>query len=95
MAKKGTMKSKKPPTPDAGVFAVGDLVECSWWGSLIEGTVEEIFHAPVTRTIKGKAIKRNGSPETPACLVRSEAGNLALKLATELRPRRKIFKSET
>jgi len=34
--------------------------------------------------IKGKLIKRNGTKENPAVLVRSLAGNLALKLHHEL-----------
>ncbi len=80
-------KAKKPCL----TFAVGDAVEWRWLSYLIEGTVEEIFIEPVTRTIKGKQIRRNGSPATPAYLVRSEAGNTALKLATELQPRQKIF----
>lgn len=36
------------------------------------------------KTIKGKKIVRNGSPENPAVLVLSDAGNEALKLMSEL-----------
>lgn len=72
-------------------FAVGAKVQWKWLGSLIEGVVEEIYPEPVVKIIKGKRIKRNGSPERPAYLVRSEAGNLALKLETELERRQKIF----
>jgi hypothetical protein len=60
-------------------------------GSVIDGVIEEIFAEPVVKMIKGKRIKRNGSPEKPAYLVRSEAGNIALKLLTEIQPRSKIF----
>ena len=60
-------------------------------GFLIEGVIEEIHLAPVEKVIKGKRIKRNGSAEKPAYLVRSEAGNIALKLVTELQARQKIF----
>jgi Hypervirulence associated proteins TUDOR domain len=59
-------------------------VQWKWLGRPIHGVVKEVFLAPVTKTIKGKNIKRNGSPEKPAYLVESEAGNLALKLHTEL-----------
>ena len=38
----------------------------------------------ITKLIKEKKIKRNGSAENPAVLVQSEAGNLALKLSSEL-----------
>ena len=65
-------------------FKVGSRVEWKWLGRPIGGTVEKIFEKPVVRVIKGKRIKRNGSQETPAYLVKSEANNLALKLETEL-----------
>ncbi|MBY0371694.1 DUF2945 domain-containing protein [bacterium] len=70
-------------------YKIGTAVEWKWLGRPIRGQVEEVFEAPVTREIKGKRIKRNGSPEKPAYLVRSEAGNLALKLQTELSPPQK------
>ena len=75
-------------------FKIGSKIEWKWLGSVIDGVVEEIFLEPVVREIKGKKIKRNGSAEKPAYLVRSEAGNIALKLETELAVRRKIFKSD-
>lgn len=73
----------------AGKFSAGSKVQWQWLGSTIKGVVEEIFFEPTVRTIKGKRIKRNGSPEKPAYLVRSQAGNLALKLETELSKRKK------
>jgi len=68
----------------AAKFKKGAKVEWKWLGRKISGKVEEVFLEPVVKTIKGKRIKRNGSPEKPAYLVRSEADNLALKLETEL-----------
>ena len=53
-------------------------------GREIHGIVMEKHMAPVEMEIKGKKIKRNGSVEKPAYLVKSEAGNLALKLGSEL-----------
>lgn len=53
-------------------------------GREIHGLILEIHMAPIEMEIKGKRIKRNGSVEKPAYLVKSEAGNLALKLKTEL-----------
>ena len=65
-------------------FKVGSQVIWKWMGRPIKGEVLEVFHEPVTKEIKGKKIKRNASEEKPAYLVKSEAGNLALKLITEL-----------
>lgn len=67
-------------------FRKGSRVEWRWLGRPIVGRVEETYLEPVSKRIKEKNIKRNGSPEKPAYLVRSEAGNLALKLETELAP---------
>lgn len=67
------------PTPKKG-----DFVKWKWMGGVIEGVVEEVYHRPVSRQIKGKSIKRNGSKEKPAFLVKSKAGNFALKLITEI-----------
>lgn len=66
-------------------FRKASKVEWSWMGKSIAGVVEEVFTESVTQTIKGKKITRHGRIEKPAYLVRSEAGNLALKLQTELR----------
>lgn len=65
-------------------FKVGTAVEWKWLGRPIKGVVREIYIEPVTKLIKGKLIKRNGSKDNPAYLVESEAGNLALKLESEL-----------
>jgi len=68
-------------------FKVGAKIQWKWISSVIKGTVVEVFEGPVQKEIKGKKIKRNGSVEKPAYLVKSEAGNLALKLQTELEAR--------
>ncbi|MCB0420850.1 MAG: DUF2945 domain-containing protein [Bdellovibrionales bacterium] len=66
------------------MYEIGDSIQWNWMGGIIKGEILEIYHQPVTKEIKGKSIKRNGSSEKPAFLVRSEAGNLALKLVTEI-----------
>lgn len=63
---------------------VGAKIQWKWLGNIIDGKVEEVHMGPIEKEIKGKKIKRNGSVEKPAYLVRSEAGNIALKLHTEL-----------
>ena len=68
----------------ASKFEIGSKVQWKWLGRVIAGQVEEVHFEPVLQEIKGKRIKRNGSPSKPAYLVRSDAGNLALKLESEL-----------
>ena len=65
-------------------FKKSAKVVWKWLGKSISGVVEEIYFDSVTKTIKGKKITRHGTKDKPAYLVKSEAGNLALKLATEL-----------
>lgn len=65
-------------------FRKGTLVQWKWAGGKVSGKVEEVFKMSITKTIKGSKITRHGSDEKPAYLVRSEAGNIALKLHTEL-----------
>lgn len=65
-------------------YEEGQKVFWKWMGNEIHGIVVEVHLAPIVKEIKGKMIKRNGSVEKPAYLVKSEAGNFALKLHTEL-----------
>ena len=65
-------------------YKVGEAIQWKWIGGVIDGKIEEVFFGPIEKEIKGKKIKRNGSVEKPAYLVRSEAGNVALKLHTEI-----------
>ena len=60
-------------------FEVGSKIKWKYIGYIIDGTVEEVFMGPVEKEIKGKKIKRNGSVEKPAYLVKSEAGNYCFK----------------
>ena len=61
-------------------------VKWKWLGRFISGEVLEIHFARVEKVIKSKKIVRIGSKENPAYLVKSEAGNEALKLHSELGP---------
>jgi len=65
-------------------YKEGQKIGWKWMGRVITGSVVEVFTKPIELEIKGKLIKRNGSVEKPAYLVKSDAGNLALKLHTEL-----------
>lgn len=73
-------------------FRKGSKVEWKWAGGTVTGTVEEIYKESVTKVIKGSKIVRHGSAEKPAYLVKSAAGNIALKLHTELSPAKIISK---
>ena len=66
------------------MFKIGDKVSWKWRYGKVDGEVVDVFPTRMTIEIKGKLITRNGSSEDPAVLVRSVAGNLALKLHHEL-----------
>lgn len=65
-------------------YEIGQRIFWKWMGNKIYGEVVEVHFAPTSKEIKGSLIKRNGSVEKPAYLVKSQAGNFALKLCTEL-----------
>lgn len=65
-------------------FKKSSKVQWQWLGRPVHGVVEEVHKESITKTIKGKKITRHGSDEKPAYLVKSEAGNIALKLESEL-----------
>ena len=65
-------------------YKIKAKVNWKWLGRKIHGHVVSVHTESITKEIKGKSIKRNGSKENPAYVVESEAGNLALKLHSEL-----------
>lgn len=65
-------------------FTIGQQITWKWAGGVVKGQIEEVHFAPIEKVIKGSRIKRNGSVEKPAYVVKSDAGNIALKLHTEL-----------
>lgn len=65
-------------------FKLNQKVYWKWMGRTIEGEVLEVHESPIVKEIKGKLIKRNGSVDKPAYFVKSDAGNFALKLETEI-----------
>lgn len=72
-------------TKTSKAFRVGAKVQWIWMGRPVKGTVKKIFLKPVSKELRGHLFTRNGSPEKPAYLVKSEAGSDVLKLHTELR----------
>lgn len=65
-------------------FKTGQAVTWRWGAGRAEGEIAEVHTSTVTRTIKGKRIRRKGSPEEPAYLVRQADGARALKSHSEL-----------
>ena len=65
-------------------FKIGSEVEWAWGKGHAEAKVKEVFLERVTKTLKGKQITRNGSPEVPAYLLEQANGSLVLKLESEL-----------
>ena len=63
----------------------GDRVEWDWGRGTASGKVVETFQREVKRTLQGSEIKRNGSKDDPALLIRQEDGGEVLKLASEVR----------
>ncbi len=78
------------------MFRKNAKVQWAWLGRTIDGVVEESYKESVTKTIKNKKITRHGSAENPAYFVKSEAGNHALKLESELKkPLPAVSKAKT
>lgn len=66
------------------VFKIGTPIKWKWLGRSILGQVVEVHFIRFTKLIKEKNITRNGTKDNPAYLVQSQAGNLAIKLQSEL-----------
>jgi len=66
-------------------YQKGTKVEWDWGNGTAEGKVAESFEREVERTLKGSKVKRNGSEEDPAYLIRQDDGDEVLKLHSELR----------
>lgn len=65
-------------------FKPGSKVQWNWMGRPVRGSIKKIYHKRVEKLLRGTLFKRNGSPEMPAYLVKSNAGNEVLKLHSEL-----------
>lgn len=63
----------------------GQAAQWNWGKHRGEGKVAETFTRDVTRTIKGIQVKRHGTPEEPAYLLKQEDGGKVLKSESELK----------
>jgi hypothetical protein len=62
----------------------GSRVKWNWGQGVGRGMIAERFEQHVERTIEGALVRRNGSTDNPAFLVRTDKGDEVLKLASEL-----------
>ena len=70
-------------------YKKGSTVFWKWGRGKIKGTIEEVYFNTIEKEIKGSKIKRNGSKENPAYLIREDKdkdkeGKHVLKLHSEL-----------
>ena len=65
-------------------FQKGQHVKWSWGNGEGTGQVEERFEREVERTLQGSKVKKNGSEDDPAYLIKQEDGDEVLKLGSEL-----------
>lgn len=63
---------------------LGTAVTWRWGAYTVEGKIERVYTRTVSRTIKGKRIRRNASKEHPAYLIRQDDGGRALKSESEV-----------
>lgn len=62
----------------------GARVKWNWGQGIGRGMIAERFERHVERTIEGALVRRNGSADNPAFLVKTDKGDEVLKLASEL-----------
>ena len=65
-------------------FQTNQYVKWNWGDGEAKGQIEERFEREVERTLKGSQVKRNGSEDDPAYLIKQEDGDKVLKLGSEL-----------
>ena len=66
------------------MIKTGTKVEWEWGNGTATGTVEEVHHEKITRTIDGSEITREGTDDNPAYVIEQEDGTKVLKLNSEV-----------
>ena len=64
----------------------GTTVSWKYGTGTATGKIESVHKEPVTRTIKGAEIHRNGSADDPAFVIVQANGSRVLKLKSEVKP---------
>lgn len=62
----------------------GTKVKWKWGESYATGEVDETHTETITRTIDGNEIKRKGTNDDPALVIKQEDGQTVLKLKSEV-----------
>jgi len=62
----------------------GDNVEWKYGKSKAEGKVAEVHKEDVNKNVQGKTIKRKGSKEEPALVIKQDNGKEVVKSASEV-----------
>ena len=63
----------------------GTQVSWKYGTGTATGKIESVHKEPVSRTIKGSEIHRNGSTDDPALVIMQENGDRVLKLKSEVK----------
>ncbi|WP_110686598.1 DUF2945 domain-containing protein [Salinicola aestuarinus] len=66
-------------------FKQRQTVKWKWGPHWAEGTVTKKFCETVTRQLQGSEVKRKGTQDNPAYLIKQEDGTRVLKLQSELK----------
>lgn len=62
----------------------GTEVKWDWGNGSATGTVEEVHHEKVSKTINGNEVTRDGSDDDPAYVIKQDDGQTVLKSASEV-----------
>lgn len=65
-------------------YSKGDTAKWSWGNGSASGTVEKVAHETTEIQSNGQTIKRKGSQDDPAVVIKQDDGTKVLKLASEL-----------
>ncbi len=62
----------------------GTKVKWKWANGYAEGTVEKTYTEPISKTIKGSEITRNGTANSKALFIKQQDGREVIKLESEV-----------
>lgn len=62
----------------------GDEVTWKYGSGKAEGTVAEVHKEPVERTVQGAKVKRNGSADEPALVIKQKNAKKVVKSTSEV-----------
>ena len=74
-----------PTLSSSPAMRKGTKVTWKYGTGTATGKIESLHKEPISRTIKGADIHRNGSPTDPALVIVQENGDRVLKLKSEVK----------